>query len=218
MIINPYNFAAPAAVTLLNEQFEAPGATGWISQTDASYAAWNDVYTPAIVGSYSGRLASTNILRVNAYKSFVATGSCYMRFRFNWTGQATVGSSVLCSFRDSSGNILASLGLLNGSNTFRVSIGLGGSTNAALAPPTNTNLYGWLEFVKGAGTAIARAGWTFDPNRPAWPASGPLVSLVVQNAGTANADAARIMFGRVETTINYRVNIDDIQIQNTPFA
>jgi hypothetical protein len=217
-IINPYRFAAAGGAQLLNEQFEAPGATGWVSQTTAPYASWNDQYTPAIVGGYSGQVASAGTARVNAYKNFTGSGSCYMRFQFR-SITATVGNATLCTLRDASGNILATIGLVSGSSNFRVSIGAGASSNAGTAPAANTNLYGWLEYIKGTGSnAIARAGWTTTPARPSWPTSGASGSLVAQINGTATADAARVMFGTNASLINYNIVLDDIQIQATPFA
>lgn len=219
-IINPYTFAAaPDPSQLINEQFEAPGATGWVSQTTAPFAAWNDVYTPAIVDNYSGQISSAGTARVNAYKNFADTGSCYMRFQFR-SITASGGNGTLCTFRDASGNILATLGLVNGTNTFRVSIGAGVSSNAATAPTANTNLYGWFEYIKGTGAnAIARAGWTTTNVRPStWPISGASGALVVRSTGSATADAARVMFGTTASLINYNIIIDDIQVQSTPFA
>jgi hypothetical protein len=214
MIINPYNFGASQ---LLNEQFEGPGASGWTSTTTSGYSAWVDTYQPAIVGSYSAQISSASASRVNAYKNFTAAGSCYMRFQFKWL-TAPTANSTLVAFRDASGNILATLGL-TASSTFRISIAAGASSSAAQAPLVNTNYYGWLEYQKGSGNAIGRAGWSTEPSRPSWPtsagASGP---LVIQNTGTSTADAARVLFGRIDAVVNYNFIIDDIQIQSTPFA
>jgi hypothetical protein len=219
-IINPYQFLS-GTPQLLNEQFEAPGATGWISQTTAPYAAWNDQYatSPApIDGSYSAQIASAGTARVNAYKNFTATGTCYMRFRFYWTAPGSVGNGVLCTLRDAGGNIVTTLGLASSSNIFRVSI-VGLASNAVTAPPANTLLYGWLEYEKGTGSnARARAGWSTTAARPSWPASGASGGLVVITQSINPGDAARVMFGNVASLVNYNFVIDDIQIQATPFA
>ena len=219
-IINPFQFSS-ATPQLLNEQFEAPGATGWVTSSVAPQAPWNDQYATApapIAGSYSCQIASAATARINAYKNFTATGSCYLRFRFYYI-TASGGNGTLCTLRDASGTIVASLGLASTSNIFRVSIGAGGATNSVTAPAANTLLYGWLEYVKGTGSnAIARAGWTTTGARPSWPTSGASGSLVAQINGTATADAARVMFGTNASLINYNIVIDDIQIQATPFA
>jgi len=218
MIINPYIFAAPSGVPqLLNEQFEAPGATGWITSSVAPQAPWNDQYTPAILGDFSCEIANTGF-RVNAYKNFTPTGSCFMRFR--WLRRSpNLGTSILCTFRDTNGNILASLGTTS-AGIFRVSLGANAFTNASTAPGVNTLYYGWFEYEKSitGNNAIARAGWSTAGTRRSWPLSGAAGALVVQQSAGVTADAARVMFGSVDAVPTYNFIIDDIQIQSTRFA
>jgi hypothetical protein len=215
-IINPYRFGSQTP-QLLNEQFEQ-GATGWVSQTTGAYQAWQDQYTPAILGDFSCEIANTGF-RVNAYKNFTPTGSCFMRFRFIRRTVPT-GNGVLCTFRDASGNILATLGLAAGSSVFRASIGANTPTNASTAPLIGTVYYGWFEYEKAisGNNAIARAGWSTAGTRRSWPLSGAAGALVVQQAAGVTADAARVMFGSVDAVPAYNFIIDDIQIQSTRFA
>ena len=64
----------------LTEQFEAPGATGWTSE---SLIPWNDqsIDNP-ILGSYSALIQGNNASPINVQKDFTASSSCYMRFQF----------------------------------------------------------------------------------------------------------------------------------------
>jgi len=216
-IINPYTFASASSTTLLSEDFEPTGATGWT--TNSGYSPWDDQYmTPPLApiqGTRSGAFLS--IGSYHAYKNFTATGSCYVRFRFYWNAPGSAGTGVLCTLRDASGNILMTIGLVTGTNAFRVSLGSGGASNTSTPPTVGTHLYGWMEFVKGTGNAIGRVGWTTTPARPSWPSSGNTGPLIVINNGTANADASRILFGRAEAPINWRFVFDEIEVRSTPF-
>lgn len=226
-LINPYTFAAaPAPSQLINEQFEAPGATGWTSNTTSPALAWNDQYTtpPApLLGSYSGRIQATATTpnRVNAQKVFTSSTNVYCRFRINHQ-RATSGSSTFATIRDSAGSILATAGLLNAASTARAIITLGSTVNATVAPTIGTTYYGWFEYEKGTGlvNAVCRFGYSTSPTRPAWPTTsvGSGLLAVSANGGITSANADRIMFGTTASATNYDVIIDDIQVQTTPFA
>lgn len=218
-IINSYRYSSSTA-QLLNEQFEAPGATGWASNTTAPNAAWADQYATApapLVGSYSGRIDGTTA-QVNAQKTFTASGSVYCRFRINHA-RATNGNGTLATLRDSAGNVLATFGLVNATSVSRA-IPTGGSTVASATGPTlTTTYYCWFEYEKGTGTnAVVRVGLSTASTRPSWPSSGASGFLAVSINGTSTANADRIMFGTTAGVTNYSVIIDDIQIQSTPFA
>jgi hypothetical protein len=217
-LINPYNFAG-SSTTLLNEDFEPTGATGWT--TNSGYSPWNDQYnTPPLApiqGTRSGAFLSASAGSFHAYKNFAATGSCYVRFRFYWTAPGSLGNGILCSLRDSANNPLLTLGLLGTSNAFRISLGAGAASSTSSPPTVGTVLYGWMEFIKGSGNAIGRIGWSATPARPSWPGSGNSGQLIVVNTGTANADASRLLFGRTDATINWRFVFDEIEVRSTPF-
>jgi len=236
MIINPYTFAAaPAPSQLINEQFEAPGATGWTSNTTSPNLAWNDQYTvlstptppffpvAPLLGSYSGRIQATATTpnRVNAQKTFTSSANVYCRFLLNHQ-RVSAGNSTFATIRDSSGNILVTAGLANASSLARASIA-GGSTVNAITPPTlGTTYYAWFEYEKGTGTvnAICRFGYSTTSTRPTWPTTGTGSGFlaVTTNGGISTANADRIMFGTTAAATNYDVIIDDIQVQSTPFA
>jgi hypothetical protein len=208
----------------LNEQFEAPGSTGWTSITTAGYAAWNDqanldIGITPILGDYSALIESGNINRVNAYKDFAATENCYMRFQFYQQLPGTLNDQVLCSFLDVSGNVLCSINFVNINGKFRlVSPGV---TSATVSTGLSdlTNYYGWLEYQKGTGSdAVVRVGWSTSPNRPAWPTNGISGALATRINGTSTTSATRVRFGRVDAPVNYNYVVDDIQIQSVPFA
>lgn len=219
-IINPYLFVPAGGGQLLNEQFEAPGATGWTSTTTTPNVAWTSQYntSPApLVGSYSGRIDGTT-QQVNAQKTFTASGNVYCRFRVNHS-RGTGGNGTLATLRNSAGTVLATFGIVNTSSTSRA-IPAGGSTvNAATAPTLGTTYYCWFEYEKGTGAnAIVRVGLSTSPTRPTWPASGASGFLAVSVNGTSTSNADRIMFGTNTSVTNYSVILDDIQIQSTPFA
>ena len=206
----------------INEQFEAPGGTGWTSITTAGYAAWNDQYQDAILGNYSALIQGDNVNRINAYKDFTATSTCYMRFQFRVgaPNYAYANNQILCSFLDASGNVLCSIALANTTGRFRVSMPGVTTTSVAITASEETIYYGWLEYEKGTGVnAIARVGWSTSPNRPAWPTVGPSGSLVVSSSlgGTPVNNVTRVRFGRVDAAVTYTYTIDDIQIRATPF-
>jgi len=209
---------------LLNEQFEAPGSTGWTSITTAGYAAWNDqaninTGTAPILGNYSALIESVNINRVNAYKDFAATENCYMRFQFYQQNPGILNDQVLCSFLDVSGNVLCSINLANTSGKFRLVSPGATSTTVSTGLSDFTNYYGWLEYEKGTGSnAVVRVGWSTSPNRPAWPTNGISGALVTRINGTSTTSATRVRFGRVDAAVNYNYVVDDIQIQSVPFA
>jgi len=212
-----------AAFQRLNEQFEAPGATGWSSITTAGYAAWDDeaninTGTVPILGNYSALISSANVNRVNAYKDFAATGSCYMRFQFYQQVPGTLNDQILCSFLDAGGNVLCSIGLANTTGRFRLIAPGATSTTVGLTQSEYTNYYGWLEYEKGTGSnAVVRVGWSTSPNRPNWPGSGISGALAVRINSTSTSDATRIRFGRTDAAVNYNYVVDDIQIQPVPF-
>jgi hypothetical protein len=218
-IINPYSFNSN---TLLSEYFEPTGAIGWT--TNSGYSPWDDQYgappvppLAPIQGTRSGAFLSGSAGNFHVYKNFAATGSCYVRFRFYWTAPGSLGNGILCSLRDSAGSPLLTLGLLGTSNAFRITLGIGGTSNTSTPPTVGTVLYGWMEFVKGSGNAIGRIGWTLTPTRPSWPSSGNSGQLIVVNTGSANADASRLLFGRTDATINWRFVFDEIEVRSTPF-
>jgi hypothetical protein len=216
--------SAGAAFQLLNEQFEAPGATGWSSITTAGYAAWDDeaninIGTTSILNDYSALIESININRVNAYKDFTAAGSCYMRFQFYQQLPGTLNDQVLCSFLDAGGNVLCSINLANTTGRFRLIAPGVTSTTVSTAQNSSTNYYGWLEYEKGTGSnAKIRVGWSTSPNRPNWPSNGISGALAVRFNGTSTTSATRVRFGRVDAAVNYNYVIDDVQIQPIPFA
>lgn len=219
-LINPYTFAAaPAPSQLINEQFEAPGATGWTT----SGTNWSDQYATApapIVGAKSCQIFSTNIARVNAFKDFAATANCYVRFRFYFVSNPGANQAFL-TLRSSTSAVMATIQLAAGSGNFRAITGTGSATPAPTPPTALTFYYGWLEFEKGA-PATVRAGWSITGARPAWPPSGTVspagTSLAVQTTGTANSDVTRILFGSLTVNTNFNIVIDDVQAQTTPFA
>ena len=215
-----------AAFQRLNEQFEAPGATGWTSITTSGYTAWNDQVnvntgTTEILGNYSALIESSNINRVNAYKNlagFAGVGTCYMRFRFYIQNQGTLNDQILCSFLDASGNVLCSIGLANTNRRFRLNMPGATSLTVSATASEFTVYYGWLEYEKGTGAnAVCRVGWSTSPNRPVWPSVGASGALAVRLNGTVTSNATRVSFGRTDAAVNYNYVIDDIQIQAIPF-
>jgi hypothetical protein len=212
-IINPYSFASAASTELLNEQFEAPGATGWTTTVP-----WDDQFTsPALLDNYSANINGTTT-NIHAYKNFTASNNVYCRFLI-YHSRVTSGNGTLATIRDASGNVLATFGLVNGSSAAR-SIPAGGSTiNAATAPTLNGTIYGWFEYEKGTGSnAVCRVGYEQSSSaRPSWPTSGASGRLAVSINGTSTATPARIMFGTSASATNYNVIFDDIQIRSTPF-
>jgi len=202
----------------LTEQFEAPGATDWTSD---SLIPWNDqsIDNP-ILGSYSALIQGDNASSINVRKDFTASSSCYMRFQFrvNTPGFAYANDQILCSFLDSAGNTLCSIALANSTGRFRLVMPGALSTNVNLTASVGVNYYGWLEYERGTGTnAICRVGWSTSPNRPTnWPSNSASGSLVAKANGTVINNASRVRFGYTNS-VTYNYTIDDIQIRPTPF-
>jgi hypothetical protein len=215
-IINPYNFAAAGSTTLLSEDFEGPGATGWTSTVP-----WSDQFStsPApLNGDYSGNINGTTTT-IHAYKSFTASNNVYCRFSYLAT-RNTSGNGALATIRDASGNVLATFGIVSGTNVARATPAGGSTVNASTAPTSNIFYYGWFEYEKGTGSnAVCRVGFRDDSqNRPSWPTSGASGRLAVSINGTSTATPARIMFGSSTAATNYNIIFDDIEVRDTPFA
>jgi len=213
-IINPYLFGVPK---LLEEQFEAPGATGWTSTVSGLAVAWDPIYTTApapLLGSYSGRIQSITG-SVNAYKNFVASDKVYCRFRINHQ-RVSGGNSILATFQTAAGVQLALFQLASGSSRTRVNVNGGAIVVGTVTPTQNLTYYGWFEYEKSTGgaTAICRAGLSTNASRPtSWTGLN-----AISTNGTTTANAERIQFGSASGVTSYDVIIDDIQIQSTPFA
>jgi hypothetical protein len=214
-IINPYNFASGVVPTvLLSENFEGPGATGWTTTVP-----WNDTYDvnpDFYFDNYGGEINGTTTA-IHAFKAFTPSPNVYCRFSITPTRYITGGAGTLATFKDASGNTIATFGLANTTNYARSNAG-GSTINATIAPDLNDKLYGWFEYEKGTGSnAKCRVGFEFGGMRPAWPTSGALNTLAVSINGTATANAARIMFGTNTAATNYAVVLDNIEVRNTPW-
>jgi len=211
-IIDPYKFAAAGSTTLLSEDFEGPGATGWTSSP-----AWNDTYTTDpnfYTGDYGAEIDCGTSAQ-NAFKNFTSSPKVYCRFYVS-AQTFTTATGTLATIRTSTGTVLATFGLVTNSNAARANSG-GGSVTSGTGPDINDLWYGWFEYEKGTGSnAICRVGYTQTQFRPSWPGSGASGRLAVSVSGTSTADAGRIMFGHTAVT-GYNVIVDNIEVRNTPF-
>jgi hypothetical protein len=215
-IINPFMFGN-GVPKLLEEQFEAPGASGWTSVVNASAIAWVSNYTTApapLLGSYSCRIQNTTG-STNAYKNFAASGTVYCRFRINHQ-RVSGGNSTLITFNTATGTQLAVFQLASGNSRTRVNVSGGSTVVGTVTPTQNLTYYGWFEYGKATSgaNAFCRAGLSTTAERPTnWTGIN-----AASNNGTTTANAERIQFGSPSGATNYDVIIDDIQIQDTPFA
>lgn len=202
---------------LVEQGFEGTGYDNGETWTESVTDTVDEDYaTSPAVGSQSLRIvASANIN--STYVSFTAQDTVYAFCRFRWVTKGA-GTYVLATVRTSSGTVQGSISILV-TGVLRATATGDASATSTDAIPVDTDIYLWMEFVKGTGAnAIMRAGWSTDGTKPSLAATG--AKAAVSSAGTSTAQGARLMLGSSSSNtaefIYDHVLVDDANIGNNP--
>jgi hypothetical protein len=209
-ILNPYRFAAAGSSYLVDEGFEGTGyEETW---TEAGTGTIDEDHTGTVIAGSQSLQINLSAQTGSTAVTFTAQGSLFAKFRFRVA--STSSNPTIATIRNGS-TILGSLILVGVNRTMRTTAAGGSNASSSATLPLNTDIYIWLEYVKGSGSnAICRAGWATTDSKPALTSTGTQTCL--SSNGTSTSDADTFYLGHTVSG-TYECFYDAVQVAASAF-
>jgi hypothetical protein len=209
-ILNPYRFAAAGSSYLVDEGFEGTGyEETW---TEAGTGTIDEDHTGTVIAGSQSLQINLSAQTGSTAVTFTAQGSLFAKFRFRVA--STSSNPTIATIRNGS-TILGSLILVGVNRTMRTTAAGGSNASSSATLPLNTDIYIWLEYVKGSGSnAICRAGWATTDSKPALTSTGTQTCL--SSNGTSTSDADTLYLGHTVSG-TYECFYDVVQAASSAF-
>ena len=213
-ILNPYRFATAGGSFLVNQNFET-ATTGYDNGE-----TWSESGTGTVEAANTGTvIVGSQSLQINLAAqtgstavTFTAQGTLFTKFRFRVA--STSSNPTIATIRNGT-TTLGSLILVGVNRTMRTMAAGGSNGSSSATLPLNTDIYIWLEYVKGTGSnAICRAGWATTDSKPALTSTGTQTCL--SSNGTSTSDADTLYLGHTVSG-TYECFYDAVQASASAF-
>jgi hypothetical protein len=212
-VINPYRFVTSGTTYLINQNFEGSSYDNGETWTEAGTGTVDEDHTGTVIAGSQSLRVNLSAQTGSTYATFTAQGTLYTKFQFR-VASTNSGNVTIATIRNGS-TTLGTLLLVGANRTLRAVAAGGSNASASGTIATGTNIYVWLEYVKGTGAnAICRAGWATTDSKPALTSTG--AQTCFSSNGTSTSDANTLYLGHTVSS-TYECFFDAVQVSATAF-